>query len=651
MVRRSVGLLLITALSFSGLLVLAASTSSAGASAPALTWTHVVDTPTGCQGNCTSSPPGGPGASMAYDPATNQLVLFASGGGNSTWVWNGTTWAQLDDSGDPGCTTTCTNSPPNKTTFGMAYDPASRAIVIFGSNGYNDTWAWNGTTWTQVADGGSPGCTTACPHSPPGSYGTQMAYDDATGQMVDFGGGADYTNSPPALNFNDTWILSYRNGTYSWAQVDDSGSSGCTITCPNAPPGRNVAQMTYDPATKQLVLWGGEVNAGQANGTNATWLWNGTTWNQVDDAGGAAAGCGETWPILHSCPSSPPGRVGHGMAYDPALGEVVVFGGMNLFNAQEYNDTWGWNGTAWTQLDADPGCGDKYLPCTGSPPARDTLAMADDAGSNQLVMFGGPGFNDTWVAPAAPKPTPPPASVQSGGAAIAATPGGQGYWVVAPSGAISAYGNAKNDGSMAGKQLNAPIVGIASTPDGGGYWLVASDGGIFSFGDASFHGSMGGVHLNEPIVGVSANPGGAGYWLVASDGGVFSFGEASFHGSMGGVHLNEPIVGMSANPGGAGYWLVASDGGVFSFGDSSFHGSMGGVHLNEPVVGLASSHDGGGYWLVASDGGVFSFGDTKFAGSAVGKAGASDTVGLFDSNGTGYTVVVSSGASYGFGDR
>ena len=34
--------------------------------------------------------------------------------------------------------------------------------------------------------------------------------------------------------------------------------------------------------------------------------------------------------------------------------------------------------------------------------------------------------------------------------------------------------------------LNKPIVGMAATPDGDGYWLVASDGGVFAFGDAGF---------------------------------------------------------------------------------------------------------------------------------------------------------------------
>ena len=170
---------------------------------------------------------------------------------------------------------------------------------------------------------------------------------------------------------------------------------------------------------------------------------------------------------------------------------------------------------------------------------------------------------------------------------------------------------------MGGTHLNQPIVGMAATPDGQGYWLVASDGGIFTFGDATFlRVGMGGTHLNQPIVGMAATPDGQGllagglrrrhlrlrrcrvprldrrtststspswawppprtargYWLVASDGGIFAFGDAGFHGSTGDIHLNQPIVGMAATPDGQGYWLVASDGGIFTFGAAGFHGS------------------------------------------------------------------------------
>ena len=48
---------------------------------------------------------------------------------------------------------------------------------------------------------------------------------------------------------------------------------------------------------------------------------------------------------------------------------------------------------------------------------------------------------------------------------------------------------------------------MAATPDGQGYWLVASDGGIFTYGDATFYGCHGGSPLNKPIVGMAATSG------------------------------------------------------------------------------------------------------------------------------------------------
>ena len=71
-------------------------------------------------------------------------------------------------------------------------------------------------------------------------------------------------------------------------------------------------------------------------------------------------------------------------------------------------------------------------------------------------------------------------------------------------GGIFSYGRAGFFGSTGAIKLNQPIVGMAATPDGQGYWMVASDGGIFAFGNAAFYGSMGGKPLNQPIVGMAA---------------------------------------------------------------------------------------------------------------------------------------------------
>ena len=202
--------------------------------------------------------------------------------------------------------------------------------------------------------------------------------------------------------------------------------------------------------------------------------------------------------------------------------------------------------------------------------------------------------------------TVPGVPALAGGDRLAATPDGTGYWIVGPTGSLSTYGTAGNYGSMAGHQLNRPIVGVGSTPDGKGYWMVASDGGVFSFGDAQFHGSMGGVPLNMPIVGIAGTPDGTGYWMVASDGGVFSFGDAGFYGSTGNIKLNKPVIGMTATRDGHGYWLVASDGGIFNYGDAGFYGSGGSA--GRTAVGLIASPTGPGYALIDTDGTRTAFG-------------------------------------------
>ena len=122
-----------------------------------------------------------------------------------------------------------------------------------------------------------------------------------------------------------------------------------------------------------------------------------------------------------------------------------------------------------------------------------------------------------------------------------------GWW--RPTAGSSPSATPPSSAPPGGMRLNKPIVGMAATPDGEGYWLVASDGGIFGIGDRRVHGSTEALPLNQPIVGMTRTSNGGGYWLVASDGGgVFSFGDAIFRGSTGGIALNRPVVGMTTVP-------------------------------------------------------------------------------------------------------
>ena len=157
---------------------------------------------------------------------------------------------------------------------------------------------------------------------------------------------------------------------------------------------------------------------------------------------------------------------------------------------------------------------------------------------------------------------------------------GLGAQPLLPVGADSAV-TAKVVGSGGPLSVNQPVVGMAATPTGNGYWLVASDGGIFAYGDAKFHGSTGNIHLAKPIVTLASTPSGKGYWFCASDGGIFAYGDAKYHGT---VHPAAGVCGMARTRTGKGYWIAAHDGTVYSFGDAKVMGSA-----HEPTSVIVAS--------------------------------------------------------------
>ncbi len=268
-------------------------------------------------------------------------------------------------------------SPPARYGASMSYDASTSEVVLFG--GYdtsnvllNDTWLYNGSSWTQVI--GAAGCTTACASSPPARAFASMSYDASTSEVVLFGGwtGSSY--------LNDTWVY---NGS-SWTQV--IGTSGCTTACSSSPPGRESATMSYDVSTSQVVLFGGYNGSSYLNDT---WVYNGSSWTQVI----GAAGCGASTDV---CASSPPARDSATMSYDASTSQVVLFGGYN--GSSFYNDTWVYNGSSWAQVTGTSGC---TTACAGSPPGLQSATMSYDTATSEAVLFGGYNgssyLNDTWT--------------------------------------------------------------------------------------------------------------------------------------------------------------------------------------------------------------------------------------------------------------
>ncbi|MCI4324338.1 MAG: PKD domain-containing protein [Thermoplasmata archaeon] len=138
------------------------------------------------------------------------------------------------------------------------------------------------------------------------------------------------------------------------------------------PGGRNRAVFVEDPASKEVLLFGGYDALG-AGWLGDTWTISGATWTQLSPA------------------SSPVARSSASAAYDPGLGGVVVFGGYNYYSAAPYyNDTWLFKDGNWTNLSG-----------TVAPSPRSEASMAYDPALDELVLFGGTTgagvLNDTWA--------------------------------------------------------------------------------------------------------------------------------------------------------------------------------------------------------------------------------------------------------------
>jgi hypothetical protein len=89
---------------------------------------------------------------MAYDVASHNVVLFggqtAGGDVNDTWIWNGTTWTERYRA----------SGPPARDMAYVAYDAAAGTVLLFGgtNNGSFLDDTWNGT-WTEQQPANTPG--------------------------------------------------------------------------------------------------------------------------------------------------------------------------------------------------------------------------------------------------------------------------------------------------------------------------------------------------------------------------------------------------------------------------------------------------------------------------------------------------------------
>jgi hypothetical protein len=120
--------------------------------------------------------------------SSSTAVLFGgknfTGPLSDTWVWGGSNWSQITG------LTIGTTSPPALYGASLVYDAAASEFVLFG--GINSagqysyqTWTYStgSSTWTQASTGTTPG-----QNAPAGRAFAQMAYHTGTTSVVMFGG-------------------------------------------------------------------------------------------------------------------------------------------------------------------------------------------------------------------------------------------------------------------------------------------------------------------------------------------------------------------------------------------------------------------------------------------------------------------------------
>ncbi|MFK7740008.1 MAG: kelch repeat-containing protein [Planctomycetota bacterium] len=226
-----------------------------------------------------TTPPPRWGHRMVYDSRRARLVTFGgrspttTATNNDTWEFDGVDWVQMSP----------VAAPNPRAFYSMAYDERRGVCVLYGTQsgstfaGGDETWEYDGTTWTQV--------TTAT--TPPGLETPAMEYDKGRGVVVMFGG----WNGQTGTLFDTTW--EYDGG--DWTQV-------ATAT---TPPPRYRAASCYDDARGRMVVYGG---FGSGTALQDTWEYDGNDWTQI-----AASG--------------PPISTESYMAFDIFFGVPTHFGG------------------------------------------------------------------------------------------------------------------------------------------------------------------------------------------------------------------------------------------------------------------------------------------------------------------------------------
>ena len=213
------------------------------------------------------------GHAGGYDPVGNRMVVFGgetSGFPNGD-VSSVSVLIDANGIGTPQWIMLAPTGPIPPLRGGASsavYDPLSNRLMVFGGlkttgEVYNDLWVLTHANGL----GGTPEWTQLTPIGPsPASRGAHgMAYDPGSNRITVFGG-IDDTVGNPYLFFDDVWVLSHANGiggNPAWAE----------LTAGLAPTARAWHSSGYAKAQNRMVITAGRNDRQPAPGVfNDTWL-------------------------------------------------------------------------------------------------------------------------------------------------------------------------------------------------------------------------------------------------------------------------------------------------------------------------------------------------------------------------------------------
>ncbi len=271
-----------------------------------------------------------PDTSVPVGPGVLLFAGYGEGPLDDTWNWDGNTWTQLDAMGP------AVRSDQSMIGLGST-------VLLFGGEGLGpylgDTWLWGNGLWAQM-------------EVPAPSPREGAATAVLNGKVYLYGG------SGTAGGFlSDTWEW---DGA-KWTQLSPTGPT------PGGRYGHSMATLG-----NVIVLFG---NVG---GPTDTWTFDGTSWTQAATVG----------------PTGNPGGLSESRGFQTMAtlgGKVILFGGEQDAN-DILNDTWAWDGMSWTQLNV-----------SNPPAARFHAGMTTF--QDKIVLFGGAGaipngvpfLGDTWT--------------------------------------------------------------------------------------------------------------------------------------------------------------------------------------------------------------------------------------------------------------